>query len=397
MINCLTISLNTHSSSVDSVELILDVIWCSWWSLSTSCSLRIAVALGNWWSRYFYFSSWSWYQILSLITAWLKHETLVLFLFILNRGSIYWLPGILGTWLHLTTILYHTIHHLLIIIVISSCIRIWISTFSLCVLLINKSHWKLTNINWMIRILHHNCCLLLFVLSTWVLRLLNRSESSPLHFVVVSTTSIINCVRSSWRYTHWLTSCFNSSITNILLLDRLLNCLKNGCSSGWRWCIWAGSCGWEETALFTLSIFVLCCVKCLIFLGWVLSTSSACSDTSYMSSISSITVLTFYWLNYRIIQIHYKIIVNSVFIGRFRFSYWMCSLVIVVISSGLGSSVECCNSFIWWSILLIIFIDCTMLNCLIVEWVFSIFRYSLNWGSNKLIKDFSTVFNLLWM
>jgi len=389
MINSLSISLNAHSSSMNSIELVLDVIWCSWWSLSTACCLRVAVALSYRWSWYFYFGSWPGYQILSLITAWLEHKTLILFLivghFILNWCGINWLPGIFGSRLNLT-ILYHSVNNLLIISTTWS-----IAAFPLTILLVHQSHRKLSDIDWMIWILHHNtvgvfCC------SIRILWLLDWSKSSTLHFVVTSI-SIINSISSSWRYTaHLFSSCINSSITNIFLLNWLMNSLKHSITVVWA-TIRVG-CIWEETAFISSTVLVLCSVKRRIFLltSLILGSSSTSSDTSYMSSISCITILTFNGLHYRIIKVYYKIIIDSVFIRRFWLSNRLC--VPAVSATSLGSSMECSDSFVWWCILLLLFINWTMLDCLIVKWVFSILLLSLDWWPNKLIEDFPSIFDL---
>jgi len=393
MVNSLPVSLDAHTSSMDSIELVLDVIGCPWWPLPSSSCLRIAISLSYWWSWYFKFSSWSRYQILGLIAAWLEHEALILFLivrhFILNRCSVDWLPGIFGARLHLT-ILYHTINNLLII---SACLAI--ATLPLGVLLVDKSHGKLTYIDRMIRVLHHNSWLLLLV-GIRVLRLLDGSESTSSHFIVVALASIINSVCSAWRYTHLLTSGLDGSVTDILLLNRFVDCLKHRRAIVRGTTIGAGGSSWEEACLFTWRIFVLSCVKCSAFRWWrILSTSSACSDTSNMGCIRGITILTFHWLCHRIVQIHNQIIVDCVFIRRFWFSNGVSCLAIV--SSCLCSSVECCNSFIWRCVLLVLFVDCSMLNGLIIEWVFPVLLNCLDWWAYELIQDFSSILDLLWV
>ena len=293
-INSLAISLDAHSSTMDRIELILDVVRCPWWSLSTSsCSwVSIIITLSNWWSWDFNLSSWSRYQILCLIAARLEHKTLVLFwcgnVVILDGRRVNWLPSVLGSRWHLT-ILYHSINNLLIVSSLA---------FPLSVFLVNKSHWKLTNVDWMVRILHNDILLLLFVLLIRVLRLLNRSESTTSHLVVVAASSLINCVGSTGRYAHGLTTCLDVSFTNILWLNWLMYCLEH-CSSVVAWSIIAWGSGREESWL-SRRVLILSGIK-VGFLRLILSSSCACGNTSNMCSICCITVLTLYWLHYRII------------------------------------------------------------------------------------------------
>ena len=79
MIDGLTVSLDAHASSMNCVELILDVIRCSRRSGATTSCLGVAISLCNRWSGNLKFSSRSRNQILSLVTAWLEHKTLILF------------------------------------------------------------------------------------------------------------------------------------------------------------------------------------------------------------------------------------------------------------------------------------------------------------------------------
>ena len=250
----------------------------------------------------------------------------------------------------------------------------------------------------MIRILHHNTVAGLFAIVTiWVLRLLDWSESSLIHFVVL-TISFINCVSCSWWNTHWLASRLNIPLTNILLLYWFMNSLKHSwaivCSTSW--CV-LSSC-WEESSLLTLRVFVLCSVKSIIFSSsCVLGSISTCSNTSNMCSICGITVFSLHWLDHRIIEINNKIFVDGILIRRFRLSNGMSSSTVVV-SSCLSSSMECCNSFIGWSILLVIvLVNSTMLDCLVIEWITSVLYTCLNWASYEFIKDFSSIFYLIWM
>ena len=132
-IDGLSISLNAHSSSMDCIKLVFDIIRCPWWSLSASCCswMWIIVTLSDRWSWNINFGSWSWYQILCLIAARLEHQTLVLLGIVvnvvLNWRGINRLPGILRSRLHLT-ILNHTIDDLLVVSTLA---------FPLCVFLVN--------------------------------------------------------------------------------------------------------------------------------------------------------------------------------------------------------------------------------------------------------------------
>lgn len=73
---CCSNSLDIHSSSMHSIELIFDLNSSSWRSL-TSCSVWIYLILSNWRSCYVQFSRLTWNQVLSLIAARLNNKTLV--------------------------------------------------------------------------------------------------------------------------------------------------------------------------------------------------------------------------------------------------------------------------------------------------------------------------------
>ena len=252
----------------------------------------------------------------------------------------------------------------------------------------------------MVWVLHHHTCVLLFrVVTIRVLRLLDRSESSLVHFVVLSWVSIVDCVCSTWWNAHWLASSLDIPLSNTLLLYRLMNCLKHGrtivCST--TRCV-LSSC-WEKSTLLSLRVFVLGSVKSsIVFLSsCVLGPIGTGSDTCYVSGVCCITVFSLHWLNYRIVEVNDEIVVDSILIRWFGLSNGMSSSTIVV-TSGLSSSVESCNSFIWWSILLIIaLINSSVLNSLVIERISSVLCHRLNWWSYEFVKDFPSIFHLVWV
>lgn len=136
MINSLSVTLNAHASSMDCIELSLNIGRSSRRSLTTSSSLWSSITLGYWRSSNLYFSSWSRYQILGLVTAWLEHQALWLLSCtlqtILNAGRINRLPSIFGSRLDLS-ILHHSIDNLLITHVISGLIII---SFAMAIFLV---------------------------------------------------------------------------------------------------------------------------------------------------------------------------------------------------------------------------------------------------------------------
>lgn len=132
-----TTILNAHTSTMNSIELILCIVG-SWGSL-TSSSSWIWSTLCNWWPLNIQFGRLARYQILSLITAWLNHESLIhspLVLISANRARVNRLPCILGIVLNLAmgTDLHHAVYECLIILswVVSSRWTV------VCLIAINK-------------------------------------------------------------------------------------------------------------------------------------------------------------------------------------------------------------------------------------------------------------------
>ena len=115
-------------------------------------------------------------------------------------------------------ILYHAVDNLLVVSALA---------FSLSVLLVNKSHWKLAYVDGMVWILHNDSGLLLFVLLIRVLGLLDGSEPASGHLIVVATSSLVNGVGCSRRYAHWLASGLDVSFSDILLLNWFMDGLEH--------------------------------------------------------------------------------------------------------------------------------------------------------------------------
>ena len=137
----LAVSLDVHSTPMNSIKLVFDVSWCSWRSLSSSCTW-VGTSLSDWWSWDINLCSWSRDQILSLIATRLDHQTLVIYLSILlNRTCVNWLPSILSSsWR--TRMRNHTIDEATVVLsTICLATTSAILTFSLSTFLINKSHW----------------------------------------------------------------------------------------------------------------------------------------------------------------------------------------------------------------------------------------------------------------
>ena len=137
VIDCLSIALDAHSSSMHCVELSFVIGLWTRRSLTTSSCLWSSISLSYWWPGNLDFSSRSWYQILCLIAARLKHQTLWLLSIalhsILNTRRINRLPCIFRSRLDLS-ILHHSIDDLLIYHVVSA---IDIISFTMAVFLVD--------------------------------------------------------------------------------------------------------------------------------------------------------------------------------------------------------------------------------------------------------------------
>ena len=106
-----------------------------------------------------------------------------------------------------------------------------------------------------------------------------------------------------------------------------------------------------------LSCFILSIIKSTRLCSLcVVSDGCACSDSSHMRSIA---ILPLDWLLYRLVQINHQIIVDSVFIWRFRISCcrWLAG------ASGLSSSLIRSDSFMCLRILLFSGVLC----CIIIN------------------------------
>jgi len=223
------------------------------------------------------------------------------------------------------------------------------------------------------------------------LRLLDWSESTAVHFIVVAILAINRVGSAGWD-AHLLASGLDCSFTYTFLLDWFMNCLEHCVAIIAT--VLVLSCGWEESLFVTLTSFVLCGVECSILLLRINGSSRACCNACYMCCISCVAIFTFYWFYYWIIQIDHKIVINGVFFWWFRFSNRMDSLSIC--ASSLSSSVESSNSLIWRiELLRILFVNWSMLDSLIIEWVVSILLNGLDWRAYELIHQFSAVFGLL--
>jgi hypothetical protein len=136
----LSVALDAHASSMDCIELSLNIRGSSRRSLATSSGLWSSITLSYRRSGNLNFSSWSRYQILGLITAWLEHQALWLLSVtlhtILHAGRINRLPSIFGTRLDLS-ILHHSVDNLLVSHIISS---LDIISFAVAIFLVYQSH-----------------------------------------------------------------------------------------------------------------------------------------------------------------------------------------------------------------------------------------------------------------
>ena len=260
-------------------------------------------------------------------------------------------------------------------------------------LLINKSHRKLPNINWVIWIILilvdniqicvlHGLLLLLFIDVWWVTRSLNWAETASLFLV---TMLIDYATSSSWRY-H-----INLLLASLLLthfLARLIRSLGIWILTHVNRGICSSRCRWEKS--FWLSWYlILGVIKCSIILSlsrW----SGTCCNTSHMGGIGSVTVFSFDRLYHGIIEFHNQIIVNFVLLGRFGLSNWWISTAIA--SSSLCSSMVSCDSLIM-GIVLHVDVFASMLDRLIIKRIISGFANIVR--RDKII-DFA-IFDLLWV
>ena len=135
-----------------SIELVFNLYSSSRRSL-TSSSIWINLILSNWRSSNIQFCRLAWYQILSLIATRLNNKTLICIwnsITSTNRTSINRLPSIFcSLYLALASNWNYSVYQRLIL----NCSRNIDCIFSLCIFLSNKSHWRLANINWMIRVI----------------------------------------------------------------------------------------------------------------------------------------------------------------------------------------------------------------------------------------------------
>ena len=115
MVDGCTVSLNTHSSSMYGIKLVLNGVAGPWRSLPSRRSWRIITA-GYRWSWDINLCSWARYQILGLIATRLDHKTLLLCSrhIIIYRTGIYWLPSVFSV--HSISMLNHSTNHGLITI-----------------------------------------------------------------------------------------------------------------------------------------------------------------------------------------------------------------------------------------------------------------------------------------
>ena len=229
-------------------------------------------------------------------------------------------------------------------------------------------------------VLHHGSLLLLLLLLT-ILGTLKWSESTCIHFGRMNSTSLTRITSCSWRGI-WLllaSSCFDMSFSYDLLSHWILYCLPSRCII---LAILTLGSTWEEWAFCSLC-FLISTIECIIFvIQCVIGTGCTCSDTSNMSCICGITIFTFNWFHYRIIQVDDKIFIDCVFIRRFWFSDRLSTLVIV--TSSLCASVISSNSIIRWLLLLLSIITpfhySSMLDCLIIYWIISSLHILTRWA-----------------
>lgn len=217
-------SLNIHSSTMDSVELIFLVSSLPRGSLPTSCSRADALhsSLSDGWSRYFHLSCRAWNQILRLVATRLNHEALIVnLLFILYRASINRLPSVPCTTLWNPLILsidQTVIRSSTLIPAAPRTSNILITSF-LALLLVNYSNRKLSDVNRVIRVIwlfgtimiNYIDILVNHIGLLFIILLLTRARisldwSEPATYFV---TSAVDTACSAWRY--------QASSSNVLL------------------------------------------------------------------------------------------------------------------------------------------------------------------------------------
>ena len=238
-----------------SIELIFDVAWSPWGSLPTSWA-RVVVSLSNRGSTDFHFSTLTCDKILGLIATWLYHQALIDVLLLL--ASINWLPSIFSS----------------ISAGLLNCACSSLNFTPLC-LLVYKSHWKLTNIYRVIRILP----ILINDVQISILHLgiiIGRSSSRGLNRSESATLAAFNhWACSSWRYhasTSWIISC----LFRLVLI-------------------------WEKALL--LSLVVLSIIEShILVLAWGIG---GCSGSSHSCGVGCITILPLDWLDHRVIEVDY--------------------------------------------------------------------------------------------
>ena len=95
LVDCvISITLYWHSPPVNCIELSSDLSLLSSWASLASLGIA-ATALCNWWSLHFDVFRWTWYQILSLVTARLDHKAILYgWLIVMAARSVNWLPSI---------------------------------------------------------------------------------------------------------------------------------------------------------------------------------------------------------------------------------------------------------------------------------------------------------------
>lgn len=90
-----------------------------------------------------------------------------------------------------------------------------------------------------------------------------------------------------------------------------------------------------RTACVLANSFVLRAVECLIIFR-IMSSSSACSDTSHVRSVRGIAILALHWLDSGVIQVHDQILIDGVLVWTLGVANGRDNLVH---ASGLGAPV----------------------------------------------------------